>query len=405
MERVLETLSRWRAEGVPCALARVVATGGSAPLAPGTVMVVAATGAVAGGVSGGCVDGAVFTLCQQVLDDGRPVTTVFGPDGDELLGVGPTCGGNLEVFVELLPPRAGQGSRAAHPVDVLARAVGEGRPAVAATVLDGPRAGEWAVRAPGGDGDRDDDRDDDEVPPWARGPMAAADAGAAGPAVVPAEIAGRASRVFVHPLVAPRLLVFGATAFAEALVPLGAGLGYRVTVCDARPVFAAAGRFPAAEQVVRCWPDEFLRRTPVDATTAICVLTHDPKFDIPLLLAALNTAAGYVGAMGSRRTHAERVARLSELGVSEAELSRLSAPIGLDLGARTAAETALSIAAELVAHRRGGTGARLVEMDTSIHRRAPSSAVPAPDPPSPPSPPPCLRPTPPTHFREETHDH
>jgi len=205
--------------------------------------------------------------------------------------------------------------------------------------------------------------------------------------VVPAEIAGRASRVFVHPLVAPRLLVFGATAFAEALVPLGAGLGYRVTVCDARPVFAAAGRFPAAEQVVRCWPDEFLRRTPVDATTAICVLTHDPKFDIPLLLAALNTAAGYVGAMGSRRTHAERVARLSELGVSEAELSRLSAPIGLDLGARTAAETALSIAAELVAHRRGGTGARLVEMDTSIHRRAPSSAVPAPDPPSPPSPP------------------
>lgn len=355
MRSVLEVLSRWRAEGVPCALARVVATGGSAPLAPGTAMIVSATGAVAGGVSGGCVDGAVYTLCLEALDGGRPATAVFGPDGEELLGVGPTCGGSLEVFVEPVPRAA----------DALVRAAAAGRRVVAATVLDGPRAGEWAVRAA--------ESDEDEVPPWARGPMEAADSGTAEPVVVPAEIAGCTSRVFVHPLAAPRLLVFGANAFAEELVPLGVALGYRVTVCDARPVFAVAERFPAADRVVRCWPHEFLRRTQVDDSTAICVLTHDPKFDIPLLLEALRTDAGYVGAMGSRRTHAERVTRLAGLGLGEAELRHLSSPIGLDLGARTAAETALSIAAELVVHRRGGTGARLALLDSAIHRRTPAA--------------------------------
>lgn len=349
METVLETVGTWRAEGIACALARVVATGGSAPLAVGTAMAVSASGAVVGGVSGGCVDAAVYSLCLKVLEEGGPASAVFGPDGDDLLAVAPTCGGRLEVFVEPIP------ATAHHPLDRVTEAVREGRPVRAVTVLDGPRAGEWAVG------------DDDEVSQWARGPITAAEAGTA---TVPATVEGVPARVVVQSMVAPRLLVFGATAFAEALVPIGAQLGYRVTVCDARPVFAIAERFPAAEQVVRCWPHEFLRRTRVDPSTAICVLTHDPKFDVPLLVEALRSPAGYIGAMGSRRTHVERSAQLRAEGVSEPQLSRLSSPIGLDLGARTATETALSIAAELVAHRRGGTGARLVGIGTDIHRPA-----------------------------------
>ncbi|UVE96504.1 XdhC family protein [Dietzia sp. B32] len=366
---VAETLARWRSAGIACALARVVATGGSAPLAPGTAMAVSATGDVVGGVSGGCVDAAVYTLCEQALADGRPALARFGPDGDELpdplLDVGPTCGGSLEVFVESLaaedsPPGA------VHPADRLIAAARERRAVVAATVLDGPCAGQWMVV--GGDGGTG--VDDDEAPPWARGPVAAAIAEGRGTGVTTAGLttAGLPARVFLHRLDPPRLLVFGATAFAEALVPLGAQLGYRVTVCDARPVFAAAERFPAAAEVVRCWPHEYLAGTRVDASTAICVLTHDPRFDLPLLVEALRTRAGYIGAMGSRRTHTQRMTDLRAEGVPEAALQRVHSPIGLDLGARTAAETALSIAAELVAHHRGGTGSPLVGMDAAIHR-------------------------------------
>lgn len=375
---VAETLARWRAAGVACALARVVATGGSAPLAPGTAMAVSATGEVVGGVSGGCVDAAVYTLCEQVIADGHPALARFGPDGDELpdhlLDVGPACGGSLEVFVEPLAPAPPPGP--AHPVDRLLAAAREGHAVVAATVLDGPCAGQWMVA--GGDGGTG--VDDDEAPPWAGGPVAAAIAEGRGTGVVfaapaadpaadsAADGAALPARVFLHRLDPPRLLVFGATAFAEALVPMGAQLGYRVTVCDARPVFAAAERFPAAAEVVRRWPHQYLAGTRVDASTAICVLTHDPRFDIPLLVEALRTRAGYIGAMGSRRTHTQRMTDLRAEGVPEAGLQRVHSPIGLDLGARTAAETALSIAAELVAHRRGGTGAPLVGMDAAIHR-------------------------------------
>lgn len=364
---VAETVARWRIAGVACALARVVATGGSAPLAPGTTMAVSATGEVVGGVSGGCVDAAVYSLCEQVIVDGRPARARFGPDGDalpdRLLDVGPTCGGSLEVFVESL-------ASAAHPVDRLLAAACEGRAVVAATALDGSCAGQWMVA--GGDGGTG--VDDDEAPPWAGGPVAAAIAEGRGTGVIStadaadADAAALPARVFLHRLDPPRLLVFGATAFAEALVPIGARLGYRVTVCDARPVFASAERFPAAAEVVRRWPHEYLAGTRVDASTAICVLTHDPRFDIPLLVEALRTRAGYIGAMGSRRTHAQRMTDLRTEGVPEAGLRRLHSPIGLDLGARTAAETALSIAAELVAHRRDGSGAPLVGMDAAIHR-------------------------------------
>ncbi|MCZ4637116.1 XdhC family protein, partial [Streptomyces rubrogriseus] len=170
---------------------------------------------------------------------------------------------------------------------------------------------------------------------------------------------------------APRMIVFGAIDFASALARAGKFLGHHVTVCDARPVFATPARFPDADEVVVEWPHEYLARTAVDARTVLCVLTHDAKFDIPLLRLALRLPVAYVGAMGSRRTHLDRAARLREAGVSDLELSRLRSPIGLDLGARTPEETALSIAAEIVAVRRGGTGTSLTGAHTPIHHDGP----------------------------------
>ncbi|MET8949127.1 XdhC family protein, partial [Streptomyces sp. NPDC004542] len=165
----------------------------------------------------------------------------------------------------------------------------------------------------------------------------------------------------------PRMIVFGAIDFASALVRVGKFLNHHVTVCDARPVFATRARFPEADEIVVDWPHRYLERTPVDARTVLCVLTHDAKFDVPLLKLALRLPVAYVGAMGSRRTHLDRNARLRAVGVTEPELARLRSPIGLDLGARTPEETALSIAAEIVAHRRGGSGVPLTGAHTPIH--------------------------------------
>jgi xanthine dehydrogenase accessory factor len=166
----------------------------------------------------------------------------------------------------------------------------------------------------------------------------------------------------------PRMIVFGAVDFAAALVRAGKFLGFHVTVCDARPVFATERRFPEADEVVVEWPHRYLEKTSVDARTVLCVLTHDPKFDVPLLTTALDLDVAYVGAMGSRRTHLDRLDRLREEGVPEQALARLRSPIGLDLGARTPEETALSIAAEIVACRRGGTGVPLTGATVPIHR-------------------------------------
>ena len=174
--------------------------------------------------------------------------------------------------------------------------------------------------------------------------------------------------VFVHSFAPPpRMLVFGAIDFAAAVARAGKFLGYRVTVCDARPIFATAARFPDADEVVVDWPHRFLARTPVDSRTVICVLTHDPKFDVPVLEVALRTPAGYIGAMGSRRTHEDRLDRLREAGLTEAELARLRSPIGLDLGARTPEETAVSVAAELIQLRWGGSGRPLTVTSGRIH--------------------------------------
>jgi xanthine dehydrogenase accessory factor len=163
------------------------------------------------------------------------------------------------------------------------------------------------------------------------------------------------------------MIVFGAIDFAAAVARVGSFLGYRVTVCDARPVFATSRRFPDADEVVVEWPHKYLDHTETDERTVVCVLTHDPKFDVPLLEIALRRPLAYVGAMGSRRTNENRLRELRERGLSDDELSRLHAPIGLDIGARTPEETALSVAAEIVAARWGGTGSRLRDVSGAIH--------------------------------------
>jgi xanthine dehydrogenase accessory factor len=169
----------------------------------------------------------------------------------------------------------------------------------------------------------------------------------------------------------PRMYVFGAIDFASAVARIGKFMGYRVIVCDARPVFATRERFPTADEVVVAWPDEFLKTAEVDKRSVICVLTHDPKFDVPVLVEALKTEAGYIGAMGSRRTHNNRTARLKEEGITDEQLARISSPVGLDIGARTPEETAVAIAAEIIALRTGHSGGRLAERSGPIHAFGP----------------------------------
>jgi xanthine dehydrogenase accessory factor len=168
----------------------------------------------------------------------------------------------------------------------------------------------------------------------------------------------------------PRMIIFGAVDFTAALAKVGKILGYRVTVCDARPVFATHGRFPMADEVVVDWPNRYLAKVGPDLgpRDAVCVLTHDPKFDVPAIVSALETDVGYLGAMGSRRTHDERVARLREAGVDDAGLDRVLAPIGLDIGARTPEETAVSICAEIIALRTGRQAPSLRDASGPIHR-------------------------------------
>ncbi len=371
---IAEELSRWVEQKRDFAVATVVAVDGSAPRLPGAALAVDADGTAVGSVSGGCVEGAVYELCRQALQDGHTVLERFGYSDEDAFAVGLTCGGVVDILVT--PVRAGDPVRPALAAALSAAARGE---AVAvARIVGGPAelTGRALVVRPdgshqGGFGARPElDRT------VAAEAGAYLDAGRTGTL----ETGERGSRcgapltVLVESSVpAPRMIVFGAIDFASALVRAGKFLGYHVTVCDARPVFATGTRFPDADEIVVEWPHEYLARTAVDARTALCVLTHDPKFDVPLLRLALRLPVAYVGAMGSRRTHLDREARLREVGVSDLELARLRSPIGLDLGARTPEETALSIAAEIVATRHGGTGASLTGAHTPIHHDGPTA--------------------------------
>ncbi|MGF1430896.1 XdhC family protein [Kitasatospora sp. LaBMicrA B282] len=372
MQDIAEQLQAWHAAGRSFAVATVVGVSGSAPRDPGAALAVDAAGEAVGSVSGGCVEGAVYELCREAIESGEPVLERFGYSDEDAFAVGLTCGGILDVFVQPIVPGQDAG------LDAGITYIASGTPVALVRVIEGPAGllgATVAVTAdthhgtlsPGG--------------PSTTGALerqavaearALLDAGRTGkvtlaldgrpctPALAAETATGPADGTvtfFVESYVPkPRMLVFGAIDFAAAVVRVGKFLGYRVTVCDARPVFATERRFPEADEVVVDWPHRYLESQleAIDGRTVLCVLTHDAKFDIPLLERALRLPVGFVGAMGSRKTHLDRNARLREVGLSEAEIARLRSPIGLDLGARTPEETAVAVAAEIVASRRGG---------------------------------------------------
>ena len=363
MRDLLPELRGWWDSGQRFALATVVDVRGSAPRQPGASMAVSAGGEVIGSVSGGCVEGAVYELATEVLQTGRPVLQTYGISDDEAFAVGLTCGGILDIIVR--PVEAS--TQPTFPAVTASIAAEE--PVALATVIsgDGPVAAQVAVWADRSEGTLGAEGLDVAVVDDARGMLAQGRTGIRhyGPR---GERRQDDVAVFIESFAPPpRMLVFGAIDFAAAVARLGKYLGYRVTVCDARPVFATEKRFPEADEVVCEWPHRYLAGTAVDGRTVIAVLTHDPKFDVPLLEVALRTPAAYIGAMGSRRTHDDRLARLRERGLTDEDLARLRSPIGLDLGARTPEETAVSIAAEIIGLRWGGSGRPLASTDGTIH--------------------------------------
>ena len=372
MRDVLPELMTWWRAGETVGVGTVVATFRSAPRPPGASMLVGPDESAVGSVSGGCVEGAVYELAQEVVRTGTPVLERYGVSDDDAFAVGLTCGGILDVYVE-------QVDRQTFPeLGDIAEDVEAGRPVAIATVIEHPDPawlGRRMVVRPDtdGSGSLGSSRADDAVHDDALGLLAAGHNATLtyGP---DGERRGEGMRVFVWAFAPkPRMLVFGAIDFAAAVARVGSFLGYHVTVCDARPVFATHSRFPDADEVVVDWPHRYLAAERdagrVDERTVLAVLTHDPKFDVPLLEVALRLPeVAYVGAMGSRRTHEDRLDRLREAGLTDKELERLSSPIGLDLGARTPEETAISIAAEIIAGRWGGSGERLATTDGRIHR-------------------------------------
>ena len=364
-----ELLTVWQAGGT-AGLSTVVRTLHSAPRPPGAAMVVRPDGSVAGSVSGGCVESAVYQVATDVVTSGRPQLQRYGVSDDDAFTIGLTCGGTIEIFTEPVSQRSFPHLR------VVADAIAAHLPIAVATVIAHPQP-QWLGRRliigqETEHGTVGSPRADAAIADDARGLLAAGRS-----AVLTYGPDGQRQDAGMEVFVAahapqPRMLVFGATDFAAALAAQAALLGYRVTVCDARPVFATAARFPAADDVVVDWPHRYLAgeiaRGAIDTRTAICVLTHDPKFDVPVLEVALRQPrSGYVGVMGSRRTHHDRIRRLREAGLTDAELAGLSSPIGLDLGARTPEETAVSIAAEIIAHRWGGDGRPLRATQDRIH--------------------------------------
>ena len=330
MRDVLETLERWAGEGKRIATATVIRTERSAPRDPGAVLAVSDSGEVAGSVTGGCVEPAVYEEAQQVLAGGPPRLLTYGIADDEAFDVGLPCGGTVQIFVDTL---------AHNDLAAIASAVREESPIALAVPISGARVGEEQLvqpQSPAG-----------ELATPAQRLLARGETGVV-------ELAD--GELFVSSFAPrPRMYVFGAIDFASALASVGRFLGFRVTVCDARAKFVTPERFPDVDELVVAWPDELLAESPVDERTAICVLTHDTKFDVPILKVALNTNAGYVGAMGSRRTTEARNERLREEGLTDEQLARVHAPIGLKIGSRTPEEVAVAIAAQIIEVFRAGS--------------------------------------------------
>lgn len=369
MRDVLGTISRWHDADIDCAIATIISSQGSIPLPVGSIMAVSRDGAVAGSISGGCVESDIFHEALDVLDTRVPVIRTYAIDDDEAGSIGLMCGGSMRVLVH-------PAGRADLPgLSAIADPLPETVPVSVATIVS---AGELQGRTIVTVGDQvagtlGNPLLDAEVIKQARRHLEAGSAVTVDMGVTGNCLESDLSVLISSTAQPPHLMVFGAVDFSRALIRSAKALGYRVTLCDARPVFATPERFPEADEVVTMWPHTYLESQPISASTLICVLTHDPKFDVPALTVALRSGAGYVGAMGSRRTHHDRLARLRAAGVTDDELARLSSPIGLDLGAVTPEETAISILAEIIAQRRGGSGSPLGRVDGPIHR----SVVPA----------------------------
>jgi xanthine dehydrogenase accessory factor len=381
VREVMSELACWWESGATVGMGTVIDIGGSSPREPGASMVVGPNGEVAGSVSGGCVEAAVYELSREAAASGTPALARYGISSGDPYAPGLTCGGSLEIFASPVNTDTFPG------LDTVACDVHAGRAVAVATIVEHPDTAvvgrrlavrpqpvEIAVRSeltPPSTASQPQ-RIVDSVAADARGLLAAGRSQCLsyGPM---GERRGVGMRVFVQSFAPPpRMLVFGAIDYAAAVARIGSFLGYRVTVCDARPLFATPDRLPGAAEVIVDWPHRYLQREAqagnLDSRTVVCVLTHDPKFDVPVLSLALRLPAlAYVGAMGSRQTHLDRLERLRASGLTDCELSRLSSPIGLDLGGRTPEETAVSIAAEIVATRSGGSGARLRDLDQPIH--------------------------------------
>jgi xanthine dehydrogenase accessory factor len=364
VKELLEDLARWRAAGRRAAVARVVDIKGSGPRDPGAAMAVSEDGEVIGSVSGGCVEGAVLTEGLSALRRGEAKLVTYGIADEDAFAVGLTCGGTIHILID---PQDETG-------EAIQAALHTGEPAALATIYEGRSLGAKLLVRPGGEpigtlGDPDLDR------VVARDALGELEVGRSG--VRHYGLHGEARReegvaVFIESFAPPpRMVIFGSIDFTAALARLGKLLGYHVTVCDARAVFATRARFPMADEVVVDWPDRYLAGVGAELgpRDAVCVLTHDPKFDVPAIQAALGTKVGYLGAMGSRRTHNQRIVRLREAGVDDIGLARVMAPVGLDIGARTPEETAVAIGAEIIAVRTGRGAPSLRDSDGPIHGR------------------------------------
>jgi xanthine dehydrogenase accessory factor len=347
MNEVLSALSSWRERGDRVALATVVGVKRSAPRPLGAKMAVNQHGEIAGSVSGGCVEGAVVTIAEMVLGGEPPEVTHFGIADDEAWAVGLPCGGEIDVWVE----EYGDGGR----FEEVARSGGR---AAEVTLLEGAGAGtkllfelDGSVQGSLGAPELDDE------------------AARLASEAIWTEVSGRHGAMFVDVVAPPpRLILFGAVDVAASVCALAGDAGWRTYVVDPRAQFATRERFPDAEDVIVAWPEEaFAQLGGIDPATSIAVLTHDPKLDDAVLEIALRSPARFVGAMGARRTQAKRRERLLAAGMSEKELDRLAAPLGLDLGAINRGETALSILAEVVAARHGREGGKLGQASGSIH--------------------------------------
>ncbi|MBY6414135.1 XdhC family protein [Rhodococcus sp. BP-252] len=351
MRDISAAVHSWFDSGESFALATVTRTWRSSPRRPGAAMAVNRNGEVVGSVSGGCIESSLYETARDVLADGNSRIETFDVSDDDAFGVGLTCGGRIEVLVELV------GSQWPSFGGVCERLASDRPVAVLTTLVDGEPSRHLVV-------DTENHQGDLPLPSRKIEDIKARLRGGESDVVVARLGTDQDILVEIHaPL--PRMYVFGAIDFASAVSTLAVFAGYHVTVVDARPVFATPARFPAAHEVVVMWPDRFLATAPVDSRTAIVVLTHDEKFDIPLLNLALRSDAGYVGAMGSRSTHERRVGLLRDHGITPQQCARLHSPIGLDLGSRTPAETALAVLAEVTKTMNRATGEEL------RHRRGP----------------------------------